>query len=73
MFFEKVKPILTDSQLKILADIGVAVGQISVASMILPFVVPVIDESKTSMIILGAGITLGSWFMSLLVVRKAKI
>ncbi|MBU0569868.1 hypothetical protein KKB40_03735 [Patescibacteria group bacterium] len=37
-FVEKQQK-LTDAQLKVLADIGIATGQLSAASMVLPFLV----------------------------------
>jgi hypothetical protein len=61
---------LTDHQLKVLADIGVTAGQLAAASLVLPFVVPGLDESKLNVVILGVLITIGSWLFSLFVVRR---
>jgi len=63
---------LSDAQLKVLADIGIAAGQLSSASMILPFVVPGIDRTAIPLIIIGASVTVGAWLFSAIIVRKVK-
>jgi len=68
-----MRSLLTDPQLKILADIGIAVGQLSAASMAVPFVVPGLDKTKLHLIALGLLVTLSSWLLSVLVVRKVKL
>lgn len=68
-----IKPLLTDSQLKVLADIGVAAGQLSAASMVLPFVVPGLDKTKLPVIVLGLVSTSICWVGSILLVRRAKL
>ncbi len=65
-----IKPLLTDSQLKILADIGVAAGQLFLAAMVLPFVVPGLDKSKVAVIELGLISTVFSWSLSVLIARR---
>ncbi len=65
-------PRLTESQLKVLADIGVAAGQLSAASMILPFVIPGLDKTKLSMIAWGIAATALFWVGGVLLSRKIK-
>ncbi len=52
VFIEK-SPRLTEAQLKVMADIGVAAGQLSAATMVLPFVVQGLDMTKMSVIAWG--------------------
>lgn len=68
-----IKPLLTDSQLKIIADIGIAAGQLSAASMILPFILPGLDQTKTHVVVLGILLTCGFWLLSIFTVRKVRI
>jgi len=71
-FKKMVKPLLTDSQLKVLADIGIVAGQLFLAAMVLPFVVPGLDKSKIAVIELGSIFTTASWFFSILIARRIK-
>ena len=66
--FKKV--LLTPSQLKIVAEIGVSVSQVTFASMVIPFLVPGFDRSKLFVVTLGVVVTLISWLLSILVVKK---
>lgn len=63
---------LTDTQLKVLSEIGIVLGQLAAASMVLPFIFPGLDQAKLSVIILGGLITIGSWSFSIIVVRRVK-
>jgi len=63
---------LTDEQLKTLANIGIAAGQISAGSMVVPLVFPTIDTAKYGMILLGSLFTLGFWGASVILVRRIK-
>jgi hypothetical protein len=67
-----IKPLLTDSQLKVLADIGIAAGQLFLAAMVLPFVIPGLDKSKIMVIELGSVFTIVSWSFSVLITRRIK-
>ena len=59
-------------QIKVLADIGIVSGQLSAASMILPFIIPGLDQTKIPVIILGLLFTIVSWIFSVLIVRRIK-
>lgn len=63
---------LKDAQLKVLSEIGTVIGQLSAASMILPFIFEGLDRAKLPMIFLGLFITLGSWLFSIIVVKKVR-
>lgn len=61
---------LTGAQLEVVSEIGVVIGQLSAASMVLPFVVPGLDDTKLQVITLGLLLTFGSWSLSVIVARK---
>lgn len=63
---------LTESQLKILADIGVAAGQLTMGVMVLPFIVPGLDKTKLPVIVLGLAATSISWMGAILLGRRIK-
>ena len=65
-------PTLNSSQLKIMADIGVALGQLAIGSMIVPFLIPGLDKSKTGMIVLGIIFSTTFFLLSILLVKKVK-
>lgn len=67
-----IKPLLTDPQLKVLADIGVVAGQLFLAAMVLPFAVPGLDKSRVAVIELGSVFTIVSWSFSVLITRGIK-
>lgn len=57
-------------QRKVLSDIGIAAGQLAAGSMILPFVVPGLDQARFHVVILGLLLTLGMWTFSVLIVKN---
>lgn len=61
---------LNDDQRKVLADIGIAAGQITAGSMVLPFLIPGLDQSRVVMIISGIIITIALWTFSVMIVKK---
>lgn len=63
---------LKNSQRKVLVEICVAVGQLSAASMVLPFVVPAFDQAKILVIILGLLITIGAWSLAVILARRVR-
>ena len=63
-------PLLAEPQLRVLADIGVAAGQLSAGAMVLPFVISGLDETKLPVIVLGIIFTVVCWTGSVLLVRK---
>lgn len=64
------EPRFTASQLDKLSDVFITAGQLFAASMILPFVIPELDKAKLSVIVLGLALTLISWTLSVLIIRK---
>lgn len=62
--------LLNNDQRKVLADIGVASGQISAGSMVLPFLIPNLDQTRIFVIILGLISTFIAWIFSIWIVRK---
>lgn len=71
IFLEK-SPRLTEGQLKVLADIGVAAGQLAAATMVLPFVVPGLDKTKLPVIAWGLFATAIFWVGSVLLAKRIK-
>lgn len=66
-------PLLNESQVKVLIDISVAAGQLSAASMVLPFVAPGLDKTKLPVIVLGVVFMIVFWAGSILLARRIKI
>lgn len=64
------EPILTTSQLDKLADVFIAAGQLSAVSMVLPYILPELDETRLPIVLLGLTFTIGFWAASVLVVRR---
>lgn len=64
---------LTESQVKVLIDIGVAAGQLTGATMVLPFLVPGLDKAKLPVIVWGIMITALFWVGSVLLAKKIKL
>ncbi len=63
---------LNRSQLKVLVDIGIVAGQLTAASMVLPFIVPGLDQTKLAVVILGLLLTFGLWSVSILVAGRTR-
>ncbi len=70
VLFLAKEPVLTHSQLDKLADVFIAVGQLAMASMVLPFTVPSLDVEKTFVIFLGVAGAVSCWLISILLVRR---
>lgn len=70
ILFLAKEPILTFSQLDKLSDVFIAFGQLSAASMVIPFLLPELDEKRLPMVVLGSGITIICWIASVLIVRR---
>lgn len=70
ILFIAKEPILTTSQVEKLADVFIAFGQLSAASMVIPFLLPDVDQSRLFMILLGILLTIGAWSSSVLIVRR---
>lgn len=64
------EPFLTSTQLDKLSDILIAVGQLSVVSMVIPFILPGLDRGKFLMVVLGVFIAFFSWILSIMIVRR---
>jgi len=62
---------LTDSQLDKLSDLLISIGQVLLASVVIPFFFG-IDRIESTVIPSGVVLMLGSWVLSLLVIRKVK-
>lgn len=60
---------LSDSQLRLLADILVAVGQVSLASLVIPYFV---ESVGSEFLTLGILATTGSWIGGLVITREVK-
>ena len=58
------------AQRKVLADIGIAGGQLSAGSMVLPFVVPGLDQARLHIVLLGLLLTAGLWSFSVVIVKR---
>ncbi len=71
IFIEKF-PRLTEGQVKVMADIGVAAGQLTVGAMVLPFVIPELDKTKLPLVVSGAVGTAFFWFGSVWLARRIK-
>jgi len=69
IFLEK-SPRLTEGQLKVMADIGVAAGQITLGAMVLPFVVPELDKTKLPLVVSGAVGTALFWIGSVFLAKR---
>ena len=61
---------LTESQVKVLIDIGVATGQLSTASMVLPFIVPGLDKTKLPVVVLGLAFMTIFWLGAVLLAKR---
>lgn len=60
------------SSVKIMADIGIAAGQVAAGAMVLPFVIPELDEARLPVIALGVALSGACWIGSILLARKVK-
>lgn len=58
---------LIEARINRLSEICADIGQVCLASIVIPFL---IDKDDSSMIILGLFSATGSWILSLLLVRK---
>lgn len=67
---KKIK--LNNFQLKVLVDIGILAGQLAAASMVLPFMIPGLDQTKLAVVLLGLLLTFGLWSVSILVAGRIK-
>jgi hypothetical protein len=61
---------IADSQLKALSGIAADIGQVCLASMVMPFVVPILDRSGFWMLVSGLILAFIFWFFSVWVVRS---
>ncbi|MBU0569307.1 hypothetical protein KKB40_00810 [Patescibacteria group bacterium] len=64
------EPRLTVDQLKTISDICISVSQLTLGSMVLSFLMPKFDVSKTNVIILGAVGTVLLWYFAVKLARK---
>lgn len=69
VLFLAAEPILTSTQLDKLADIFIALGQLSFGSMILPFILPGLDQSKLPVVLFGIVTLITSWSASIIIAR----
>ncbi len=58
---------LSENQLKFVADVLDSIGQVSLASLVLPYF---ISGLNTRLVIAGILATLGSWFIGLAITKK---
>ncbi|MBM4402451.1 MAG: hypothetical protein FJ044_04365 [Candidatus Cloacimonetes bacterium] len=63
-----MKQLLDETQLDKLADILIAAGQVFLASVVVPFFFG-LDKISYDMLISGATLMLGSWTLSILIVK----
>ena len=63
---------LTDEQLRVLANVAIAAGQISAGSVVIPYIFPTLDETKIGMVLLGGSITLFFWSFSVWIIRRIR-
>jgi len=71
IFIEK-SPQLTEGQVKVMADIGVAAGQLTLGAMVLPFVITGLDKTKLPLVVSGAIGTSFFWFGSVWLAKRTK-
>lgn len=69
IFLEK-SPRLTEGQLKVMADIGVAAGQLTLGAMVLPFVIAGLDKTKLPLVVSGAVGTALFWIGSVFLAKR---
>lgn len=71
LYIEKT-PLLTDAQIKMIAEIFIASGQLTAGSLVLPFIFEF--EAETSFLLLfGALTTLFFWLSAVIMVKKLKL
>ncbi len=70
VLFLATEPILTSTQLDKLADIFIALGQLSFGSMILPFILPDLDQSKLPVVLFGIVTLITSWSATIIIARR---
>ena len=65
-------PRLTEFQIKVLTDIGVATGQLTLGAMVLPFIIAGLDRARIPVVVLGSMLTFTVWSLSVLVAKRVK-
>ena len=63
-------PIFSSVQLKTISEIFSDIGQVCIASMVIPFIIPGFEKDQIATIILGTSLALLFWTLSILLVKK---
>ena len=66
----KTRQLLTDEQLRIIADILANLGHISLGSVALPYLIPSVSSGAIQGTILGSLLSLFFWSLSILSVKR---
>jgi len=61
-----------ESQLKVLSDVCRDVGQVSLASAVVPPLISGLDRELLRVVTLGVAVSLVFWLLSILLVRRVK-
>ena len=69
IFIDK-PPLLTDAQLNRLSEICIVIGEVFFASAVITPLVAGIDDSKFPVVLSGVVLSVFSWIVSILLVRK---
>ena len=64
---------LTRDQLKVVSDICVATSQVTLGSIVVPYITSEIDQVKVAVLLLGIIATVILWIYSVTIIRKVKL
>lgn len=68
----KVKSLLTNPQLDKLSDLSLGLGQLLFGSIVVPYIIPVVDKPPFLILLFGLGFAIGFWIFAIWIVKGGK-